>query len=394
MVPPLWLRFARGQPGARVFAMMFALESAARALLSTVITLQALSLLEDARNVSLLFSLVGVTGLLASFTIPGLVRRLTRRTVYTLGGALLVAAALALATISLPGQVLGMLMRVYGTACLSIVTSLYILQHIKKRDLTISEPMRLQFSALAWTVGPLAGVKLYSALGPAWAYGASGCLALLLLGFFWLLRLTDSPSVPRATAPPPRTLPSIRRFLAQPRLRLAWIIVFGRSCWWVFFFIYTPVYMIEAGLGGEVGAAVISAGNALLFLTPAFGALGGRFGIRRVLMAAFVVTGTATLLAGFFYPYPWVVVACLMSGALGCVALDALGNIPYLRAVHAHERPQMTTVFRTYIDFSELLTPMLFAAVLTFEDLRTVFILFGATLIAFAAWPRFLSKRL
>ena len=184
------------------------------------------------------------------------------------------------------------------------------------------------------------------------------------------------------------------RFLAQPRLRLAWVIVFGRSCWWVFFFIYTPVYMIEVGLGGELGAAVISAGNALLFLTPAFGAMGARFGIRRVLAAAFVTTGGATVLAGLLYPYPLAVIACLLLAALGCVALDALGNIPYLRAVHAHERPQMTTVFRTYIDFSDLVTPMLFAALLTFGDLRTVFVLFGLVLVAFAAWPRFLPKRL
>ncbi|MDJ0972237.1 MAG: hypothetical protein QNJ06_20250, partial [Kiloniellales bacterium] len=62
---PIWLRRV-DRPGARVFAVLFALESLSRALLVTVLSLQALALLGDARDVSLAFTLVGVTGLLAS----------------------------------------------------------------------------------------------------------------------------------------------------------------------------------------------------------------------------------------------------------------------------------------------------------------------------------------
>lgn len=388
---PVWLRLA-GRPGAGVFAAMFTIESAARAVLSTVITVQALALLHDARNVSVMFALVGVTGLAASFAIPVMVRRTSRRTVYSLGTLLLIAASLVLALVTVPGQIAGMLMRVFATACISVTTSLYIMQYINKRDLTRSEPKRLQFAAAAWTLGPWLGVKLYDSLGPNWAYGASIAAALLLLLFFWLLRLIDNPVLQKANRPPPKPLGSIGRFVSQPRLRLAWVITFGRSCWWVFFFIYTPIYMIEAGYSAPIGAAVVSAGNALLFLTPIFGRLGARLGIRRVLSAAFVATGLATVLAGLLYADPILTTVFLLVGALGCVALDALGNIPYLRSVHAYERPEMTTVFRTYLDFSELVTPALFAVVLSLTGLRWVFILFGLVLTAFAIWPRFLPR--
>jgi len=390
---PAWLRTV-ARPGAYVFGSMFALESLARALLATVITLQALALLEDPRDVSLVFALVGVVGLFASFTIPALVRRLARRRVYTLGALLLVAAAVLLGTVTVPGQVAGMLVRVFGTACLSIVTSLYIMQYIAKRDLTRAEPLRLQLSALAWTLGPWLGVKLYIELGPDWAYGASAAAAVVLLGFFWYLRLSDNPVIQAANKPPPSPLKSIGRFLVQPRLRLAWIIVFGRSSWWVFFFVYTPLYLIESGYGKESAALVISAGNGLLFLSPVFGRLATRFAIRGVMTGAFLTVGTATLMAGLFYRDPAVTVVCLLIGALACVALDALGNIPFMRAVHAHERPQMTTVFRTYLDASELLPPAFFALILTFADLRAVFLVFGVILVGFTIWPRFLPRRM
>ena len=388
---PVWLRFA-DPPGAFVFASLFALESFSRAVLSTVITLQALALFETTRDVSLIFSLVGVTALIASFSIPSLVRRLSRRAVYSLGAGLLIVAAVLLATITMTGQISGMLVRVFATACLSITASLYIMQYINRRDLTRAEPMRLQFSALAWTAGPWLGVWLYETHGSTWAYSASAVAALLLLTVFWILRLTEHPAVGPAAKPPPSPLRSIGRYLSQPRLRLAWAITFGRSCWWVFFFIYAPVYMIRAGHSGEEGALLVSAGNAMLFLTPAFGRLASRYSLRLVMMGAFLALGATTALAGLaFASSAWVIVF-LLAGSLSCVALDAVGNIPFIRSVHAYERPQMTTVFRTYIDASELVTPALFAVVLTVWDLQGVFILCGVAMATFAYWPRYLPR--
>ncbi len=42
--------------------------------------------------------------------------------------------------------------------------------------------------------------------------------------------------------------------------------------------------------------------------------------------------------------------------------LDSLGNIPFLRAVRPLERPQMMSVFRTYIDIGNLLPFAVFTA--------------------------------
>jgi len=388
---PVWLRVL-DRPGAIVFASLFAVESFARAVLSTVITLQALTLFETTRDVSLIFSLVGVTALAASFSIPSLVRRLSRRWVYSLGAGLLIVAAALLATVTETGQVAGMLVRVFAAACLSVTASLYIMQYINRRDLTRSEPLRLQFSALAWTAGPWLGVWLYDTYGVLWAYSASALAALVLLAAFWALRLSDNPLVGPATRPPPNPFQCIGRFVAQPRLRLAWVIVFGRSFWWVFFFIYAPVYMIRSGHSGEEGALLVSAGNAMLFLTPAFGRLATRYSLRRVLTCAFLALGAATALAGLAFASSTWAIVFLLAGALACVALDAVGNIPFIRSVHPYERPQMTTVFRTYIDASELVTPALFALVLTVWDLQGVFVVCGVFMALCAVWPRFLPR--
>jgi MFS family permease len=390
---PIWLR-AVTRPGAPVFAILFTLESLARATLATVIPLQAYALLQDARDVSTLYFAVGVTGLVGSFTIPLLIRRFRRRWVYSMAAVLTIVAAGLLATGTLTGQISGMLIRAFAVASANIALSLYFMDYIRKRDMTRAEPMKLMFSAAAWTGGPTLGVWLYEQFGRGTPELVTVCASALLLAYFWYLRLQENPAVAAATRPPPDPIRSIRRFVAQPRLRLAWIIPFGRSCWWAMFFVYPPLYMIESGEGQLAGAFLVSAGNALLFFTPWVGQLARRIGIRIVTMGAFLAAGLCTAAATLVYDYPLAVAACLLGGALAASALDAVGNIPFMRSVRAFERPQMTTVFRTYIDFSDLLPAGLFAVLLTFFDFRAVFIAAALWMFAVGWIARYLPRRM
>ena len=48
----------------------------------------------------------------------------------------------------------------------------------------------------------------------------------------------------------------------------------------------------------------------------------------------------------------------MVAAAFFVAIIDGLGPVPFLRAVRVHERPQMTAVYRTYLDASELLPPL------------------------------------
>ncbi len=285
-------------PGANAFALMFALESMARATLATVIPLQAYALFGVARDVSLAFLAVALTGLAGSFVIPLLIRRVGRRWVYPLGGACLVVAPILLVTETTGGLLAGMLVRVFGTACLNITLNLYIMDYIHKRDLVRSEPRKFLFSAAAWTIGPSLGVLLFYRLGAWAANGFSGVCALLVLANFWRMRLQDNAAVATATRRQPNPLASIGRFLAQPRLCLAWVIAFGRTCWWGAFMVYGPLLIVRSGADPMYGGLLVSAASAMLFFTPLWGRIGARLGLRRTIVGAFCLAGTATLAAG------------------------------------------------------------------------------------------------
>ena len=78
----------------------------------------------------------------------------------------------------------------------------------------------------------------------------------------------------------------------------------GRYIWWVMFFVYVPIYVVEAGYSKVVAGALISDRDRLPALPAPLRALScGVFGIRAVLRVGFTVSGvltaTAALLAGW-----------------------------------------------------------------------------------------------
>src|SRR5690606_17532181 len=136
---------------------------------------------------------------------------------------------------------------VMGASALSITLNLYIMDHIRKSDFTRSESLRMALSMVAWTCGPTLGIVLYTHFGIYAAHGAVAVFALGLLALFWYFRLSDNPMIAAGKSRASNPLANIGRFIAQPRLRLAWLIAFGRSCYWTTFFVYGPLLMVVTG---------------------------------------------------------------------------------------------------------------------------------------------------
>ncbi len=392
---PLWLS-AGPTPGMGVFSLLYGIESIARASLATVVPLQAYAILKDEQQVSFLYTAIAIATLAASFLVPGMIRHFTRRWTYTVGVAALIAAALALWSYTLPGQAAGMFLRVFGTACLNITLNLYIMEFIDKKDYVKNDARRLAFSTIGWTFAPYLGVWLYNRYGFAATYGWAIAWALLLLAAFWYVRMSENTPIRPGVLKPPSPFANVGRFLAQPRLRMAWTIAFIRSAFWTTFFVYTPILMVATGLGSEAGALVISAGNAVLVMTLVWQRVAERRGVRWSIVVSFLML--AAMLVGAWLAglhSGWAAAGFLLGACMGATGLDALGGVPFYRAVHASERPEMTAVYRTYADASELVPPLVYGVLLTWFDLPVVFLALALVQL-FGAWlsARFLHRRL
>jgi predicted MFS family arabinose efflux permease len=360
--------------GARVFALLYSLESFSRGLMSSVIPITAYELLKDEQRVSVLYTCVSLAGLSASLMIPLLIASLSRRWVYTLGAVSLLLAAAALATFTLTGQVAAMFFRVFGSSCLSIVLSLYIMDNVAKSKLVRTESVRMASSTFAWSLGPFLGVWLYQTYGLWTAGAASSAAALTLAASFWYFRLAENTPIRAAKHRPASPIANFRRFFAQPRLRLAWFIAFARSAYWSTFFVYGPILMVATGQGKLAGGLFSSLGNVMLITGLLWAQAAHRFSLRRAIVLCFVSCGVLLMAAGASgTSFPLATAALLLAGTIGAAGLDAIGSTPFLRAVKPRERPAMTSVYRTYIDFAELAPSFIYSIALVFFGLGSVF---------------------
>lgn len=380
-------------PGRVAFATLFAVESLARALLTVVLPVAALAVLGDARDVSLAFTVALCFVVAISQAIPPLLRRFGPHVVYGAAAVLMAAVPLCLSLSNGAGTVAAIVLRALSAACAMNALHLMIMTHIGRRDLARMEPLRVFASAGAWCVAPLIGVRLYEFVSPWAAYGASIAAAALLLCHVAAVRARSRPAAAVGTASPgppqagQRFAPwrNLRRFVVQPRLRLAYVLNLSRETWWVLFLIYGPIYMVTSGMGAASGGYLVAAGTALLFTTPLFGRLARRVGMRPVIMGGFAAVGLGALLAAAATPWPYAFAACILASAVGAMALDSVTMVTFQRAVHARERPEMTVVFATYRDVALLASTAVFGLLLSFLGLWCVFAAAGLWLSA-CAW--------
>jgi len=389
----MWLRVV-DRPGAREFAVLSAVEAFSRAIIAGVIPLEAHALLVEAQTISIVYAGVGIVAFATSFMVPLLLLGVRRKWIFSAGTLCMVAAPLLMLLSQALPFVTALQVRSLAVVCVNIALNLYILDYIRRKDFVASEPMRLACLGISWFIGPALGIFLYDHFGLLPVCLVSAAFALAALAYFWYLRIVESPTVAPATRRAPMPWNNIRRYLSQPRLRLAWIIPFGRSTFWTTFFVYPPLYIVQQGGGDAIVAVMLSAGQGLLFFAPLVGKLGRRYGIRRIIIGAALLSGLTSIAAGLLQPGPVVLACIFVFAAVGTTALDALGNIPFLRAVHHYERSEMTSVFRTYIEASQLLPAAVYAAVLTVAPLPAVFVVLGLVLLVSAWYSRYLPKAL
>jgi MFS family permease len=390
---PVWIGSV-SRPRATTFATLFALLTFCRALLITVVPLSAHSLLGDAQKVSMLYFGVSGVGVCGALAVPLLVYRLKRRWVFSLGAVAMAFAAFFLSLGTFPGLVLGMIFQVFSIACMEITFNLYLMDHIPRTELGRFEPLRMFFASGSWIVGPWLGVYLQRHLVDWAPFALSAAAAVVMLGFFWFLRLTEDPAVAPAKSVAPNPIRYLPHFFVQPRLRLAWVLALARSGWWAMFFIYALIYCVTAGLGEVVGGAIASVASASLFIVPLWGWVGRRYGLRRLLLVGYCLSALASFAVAAAAGVPWLGAAALLAAAFSTGTIDGGGNVPFLRAVHPLERAEMTTVFATYRDVSQLAPPGIFALILKVFELPAVFIAAGGAMLVVASYARYLPRRL
>lgn len=375
---PLWTRFAPA-PGVRGFATLQGFEAITRGILISVFPLEMYRALEDAQSVSLAYFMIGVMSLLAGLMVPWLNRFVPRRWMYTSGATLYLIGSGFAVFGGTEMIMVALLCNTLATVITFVCFNAYVLDYITRADLGQAESMRMFYSALGWTLGPVLGVTLMAIWRPA-PFVVAALASLCMLAVFWAMRLGNGKLISRARAPAPNPLAFLARFFAQPRLIAGWLFAVIRSCGWWVYVVYLPIFAVKSGLGEATGGIVLSITNGTLFLTPLMLRIVQASTIRTAVRSGFFFSGALFILAGMGQWLPWGAVAALMAASFCLILLDVCGGLPFLMAVKPSERTEMSAVYSSFRDVSGILTPGVAWLVLLFAPLPGIFVACGAGL--------------
>ena len=375
------------------FAAFYFIQNLPRGVLLSVIPLQAYALMGSAQDASLLLFAVSIGGIAAALALPILIRRIGVYPSYLCSCAMMVLSACLMMVEQAWVFSSGLFCHVFAVAAAEVTLSIYVMGRISRARMTSFEPLRVFFNVGALTVGPFLGVYLQSRV--SYQLPFISCIAFMVIALLWFhalgLRHTPVPATRSQSVNPLKYLP---RYFIQPRLRLAYGLALARSGWWTMFVIYVPIYATQSGLGELTGAALVSIGTAWTLSVPFWGWVARHYGVRRLMMLGFSTSSALTFLVYLVIDMPTIASVLLVVCALGATMLDGVGNVLFFRAVRAGERAQMTAVFVTYRDTGHLLTPGLFAVLLSYFALPVVFSSAALWMCVSAWFCRYIPRRL
>jgi MFS family permease len=390
---PAALLVVSGRAG-ESFARLNALEGIARSLLMGVIPLLALEVLGSKEMVTRAYLLASILTLTITLNFAALERLLQRRWVVTLGVACTMIGMTILLLGDGPIMALGIGLQQAAASLFSVCLSLYIMDYIGKRELIYTETRRMLYAGIVWMVGPTLGLWLWENAA-SWAPFALTVFASVgMLSYFWYLRLGHGKGIQKARSRPANVFKIIPRYFKQRPLRIAYWITMSRSIFWVTLFIYGPIYVIEARLPTWVAGGLLSLASGLLLISPLIRRFAGRVGTRLTIIYALVLIGSSMLMLYFIGEPKLIGLVFWVSAALGGVTLDVLGNIPFMRMVKPRERIEMTMIFSTWREGSQLLTPLLASLVLLFAPFEIFYVLLALFLFGAAIKASYLPRRL
>jgi MFS family permease len=378
-------------PTAPQLAILYALTNFPRLLLLAYLPIVAIQLLPDAQSVSILYLVSSLGAVVASVGLPKLLGHVRRRPAYVLIASTNVAAFASFALGNVAFLYVGLFLFVLASAANEILLNLYALENLSRAGQSRYEPLRVTFSIVGFISGPAIGVLAGTWISPRLPYLLA--TISIVAGFIFLYRTTIRP-LPLSARPLPNPLKYMLRYLAQPRLRLAYALSLGRAAWWQMFFVYSPILVLELGYSPRLAGFISSISLAMTVFIPLWAKLANVIGVRRMAIFGFTIIGITYIILAACAGRPTFILALLVTAAFCATSLDSVGNIFFLRAVHPFERVEMSAVFSTYRDASQAIPPLVIAPLLHTFELPLILGLWGSLMIGLALLSRYLPRRL
>lgn len=172
-------------------------------------------------------------------------------------------------------------------------------------------------------------------------------------------------------------------FLKKKHLLLAFWLNFGRALWYVFLFIYLPLYLLKIGYSmTQVGYAITATQIPLVFVQAKISPVVKRFGFRKLFITSFLVLSIISMLLFTTQNIIPILLLLLLSGIV-IGYLEVLPEVYYFKQVSSLEEEKSYFIFSSSQTIATILGGALFGGALMLITINQLFIVVAITMAAF-----------
>ncbi len=216
-----------------------------------------------------------------------------------------------------------------------------------RKEFTKDTGLLGSFTNLGWFIGPLLGGLTLSVAGFEGVFILAG--GLTMLGGLYVLLFPFKTMVKNRPQLDTKVKANLKFYLANPQLRIAYLLKFGVDLWWGFVFTFIIIFMLKGGYDSAAIGLFIALTQLPLFLfefkTVNFVA---RYGFRRIFIVSYASLAFICLLSFFlFESHLAIVLGLVLLGSLALSFLEPVSDLFFFSKVTLLEEEKTYPVYET-----------------------------------------------
>ena len=248
----------------------------------------------------------------------------------------------------------------------------------KKESVSKNEGLIFTFLNLGWILGPLIGGFLMSRFGFNMVFFVSSFIVLFTLILFYL---SNTKVRNFNNQEKDNIFVNVLEFFRDKERRKIYFLTSGVSNWWIFIYLFIPLYIVDRGLDVRwVGYFLLAVAVPLIILEYWFSEITSKYGFKKIFALGFLFVSIISFL-GFFINSIFLLMGILVLASVGMAMVEPTTESYFLKIENKKQMNRFYGPFSTSRDGGQFIGKVISSLILAFLSFKFLFIFYGLVML-------------
>lgn len=245
-----------------------------------------------------------------------------------------------------------------------------------KRELNSNEALMYSLLNIGWFIGPLIAGFILAKYGISMVFMVSSLF--IFLTFLIFLKIDPNLKKKNRDIIDSNIFNNIRNYIKDKKLRIPYLVAGGVEIWWALIYIYTPLFILDKGLGEEIVGFFLAAVTIPLILAEVeVGKMSEKFGFKKFIASGFFLLGSFAI-ACFFLDNMYLILVILVLASFAMSFIEPLQDSYFFNQLkRSTDEEKFYPIYSTATDFGSFIGKFSIATILLFLHNSYAYLMIG-----------------